>query len=1075
MKNRAGSATLAGRNSGGGHASNRFPSPGPNKQFPQLQNNANDSNPFVRTTPQGAHANSFDGLSLFGNHRPHSASGVLGGPGPGPGPGGSASGGVNPHLHHRSPYGTQLGQQAAAASQQSNQAPNIYNQLQQQQSRISQIDTPKRRAQSASGHRLGSNHQQRHIMMLMNSAAAQQTNTNSNTNIKSGQEMSRSYEYPAGYATMKHEIASSTYTPSPSSAFSSTLPISATTSSTSSTALAMRNSTSAPLYSGAIAAPRPHSASALTYQSPLVTSDAYSQVGSGVGWYGLINGSCAMPGPMAAAQLVAAATASAATDRTLDTTITAGVIPTKPSNEPTQLGASIIVPGLDPRFTKLVGILSSKTKTHTQGVPPPGSRGRSRNKGIPNQQQQFRLPGAGAGAGAGAGGRRVTFSDPLTCHKPMANPFIPKPRNTSVVVVQQPRPAPTPAPSPAPSPALSPVPSPVPITGKSNPTSPLMFTGESAAFAESGVLTRNALESTDDGDGRGNDVLKDGLKTTSINSSNSTSQVSLSSSSCSLSTIPIASSYTKAISAGDVTSDVGSGNHNPSSKKVSSLQSAIHKASLFSADLSDLGATDNAGVLVEQPSRGNTAAVSSDITASSQQAAVSSNITTSSQQASSQPTVAPVVATVKAPAPGRPPLFGHAHGNMNYDMVRYSTTTQSGGATMTKKSPAGANAVDVTSSSNNTSNTPPGSRPSSANRTDVKNGIGVRVQQPQKLLFMGRSQERQQPQLPNLSGGDAERESGTGSRSKLQVDSSPRSSNSDTMSVDSCSMSIDSGREEFKSRSNSSSGSSGSSGRTVVIAAASAGPVRGSGAGVAGNTGVATTLAPTTGADSDSGSGSVGAGAGAGDGNETIRSSTGTGSGKKGIKQKKRPQRPSLSEQLATIGDQAQSITSEIRANAQRNDGAAPPAPLDGSPVPRRGAGAIYMSANSSGSGSGQQLAQDPSRDALFSMPAKCFSIGSLNCRFPAPVYFYANRCEYMFNHPYESTVINMIIYYKDMQAINIVGTRFRFKLNRKLALFLGDFDPQNPMHMITLELSTMLGITTIREKIVPLINQAKH
>lgn len=152
--------------------------------------------------------------------------------------------------------------------------------------------------------------------------------------------------------------------------------------------------------------------------------------------------------------------------------------------------------------------------------------------------------------------------------------------------------------------------------------------------------------------------------------------------------------------------------------------------------------------------------------------------------------------------------------------------------------------------------------------------------------------------------------------------------------------------------------------------------------------------------------------------------------------------RPSLSEQLASIGAKAEAITTDIRLKAK-----------------------IEAPSNSAAGGGGGGDA------ALFSMPARCFTIGSLSCRFPSPIHFFSDRCEYIFNHPFEASVINMIIYYRDMSAISILGTKLKFKLPKKLACFLSDFDPQNPHHVISIEMSSMLSISMIKEKILPLIS----
>jgi hypothetical protein len=199
----------------------------------------------------------------------------------------------------------------------------------------------------------------------------------------------------------------------------------------------------------------------------------------------------------------------------------------------------------------------------------------------------------------------------------------------------------------------------------------------------------------------------------------------------------------------------------------------------------------------------------------------------------------------------------------------------------------------------------------------------------------------------------------------------------------------------------------------------------------------------------------------------TTRSSSSSSSSKR----KSSSFRPSLSDQLAQIGAKASAITSEIRSkNPQESFFSSS---LNSAISLGRNANAIYMhsgaeesSASSSYEGVGVGM--------LFSMPSKSFSVGSLTCKYPSPALFYSDRLEYAFNHPYEATCISMVVFYKDMQTVNIVGTKLRFKLPRKMSLFLGDFDPHNPLHMIVLEVTTASSISAIRDKVLPLIAQCR-
>lgn len=104
--------------------------------------------------------------------------------------------------------------------------------------------------------------------------------------------------------------------------------------------------------------------------------------------------------------------------------------------------------------------------------------------------------------------------------------------------------------------------------------------------------------------------------------------------------------------------------------------------------------------------------------------------------------------------------------------------------------------------------------------------------------------------------------------------------------------------------------------------------------------------------------------------------------------------RPSLSEQLAAIGCKAEALTQEIRQKAG--------------------------------------LSTDSNFDLpLFVVPAKSLSIGTLNCRYPAPARFYSDRIEYTFHHPFEPTEVEMSMYYRDMLQTALVGGKLKFKLPR--------------------------------------------
>lgn len=153
-----------------------------------------------------------------------------------------------------------------------------------------------------------------------------------------------------------------------------------------------------------------------------------------------------------------------------------------------------------------------------------------------------------------------------------------------------------------------------------------------------------------------------------------------------------------------------------------------------------------------------------------------------------------------------------------------------------------------------------------------------------------------------------------------------------------------------------------------------------------------------------------------------------------------RPARPSLSEQLSAIANKAGDLTADIRAKA-------------GLPDPTQ----------SIGRGDGP---------ALFTSPAKNFTVGTLQCRYPSPAVFYRDRLEYVFHHPFQASEILLVLYYRDMQGLvlspNPQPGKMYFRVPRKLVHFATDYDPSK--HYVVLYLSSTLSFESVRNEIVPLI-----
>ena len=154
-------------------------------------------------------------------------------------------------------------------------------------------------------------------------------------------------------------------------------------------------------------------------------------------------------------------------------------------------------------------------------------------------------------------------------------------------------------------------------------------------------------------------------------------------------------------------------------------------------------------------------------------------------------------------------------------------------------------------------------------------------------------------------------------------------------------------------------------------------------------------------------------------------------------KPRKQPVRPSLSEQLAAIGHGAEEITKGIRSR------------LGGGPPARSGIGG---------------------ESAICTIPVKGFCVGNLSCRYPAPISFYDSYCEFQFHHPYENSIIEMLMRYCDMTAIVLSGSRFTFNIPRQLIHFKLDYNPS--VHAVVVEFVGSSAVAEIQRKVTFLMNR---
>jgi hypothetical protein len=155
----------------------------------------------------------------------------------------------------------------------------------------------------------------------------------------------------------------------------------------------------------------------------------------------------------------------------------------------------------------------------------------------------------------------------------------------------------------------------------------------------------------------------------------------------------------------------------------------------------------------------------------------------------------------------------------------------------------------------------------------------------------------------------------------------------------------------------------------------------------------------------------------------------------------KNRQRPSLSEQLSAVGSKASGITAEIRRKFEC---------VDSGPV------AEHEAYNS----------------PLCTVPTANIYVGALRCKYPAPAYFYKDRCEFQFCHPYQMSVVHMVMYYRDMSSHLLKARHLSFHVPRRLVHFLQDYDPAR-LDEINLEFAAASAVDLVRRCVPELAGTA--
>ena len=130
---------------------------------------------------------------------------------------------------------------------------------------------------------------------------------------------------------------------------------------------------------------------------------------------------------------------------------------------------------------------------------------------------------------------------------------------------------------------------------------------------------------------------------------------------------------------------------------------------------------------------------------------------------------------------------------------------------------------------------------------------------------------------------------------------------------------------------------------------------------------------------------------------------------------KKRPVRPSLSEQLANIGAKASEVTENLREK--------------------------------------HNLKSSSGEKPLYIAPSLKFVVGRLESKLPSPVEFFRDHVAYTFNHPYQNKQILMKMYYGHMSQKYFKKSMntyvFEFKISHPLKHYGLDYDPGEHNHKV--------------------------
>lgn len=110
----------------------------------------------------------------------------------------------------------------------------------------------------------------------------------------------------------------------------------------------------------------------------------------------------------------------------------------------------------------------------------------------------------------------------------------------------------------------------------------------------------------------------------------------------------------------------------------------------------------------------------------------------------------------------------------------------------------------------------------------------------------------------------------------------------------------------------------------------------------------------------------------------------------------------------------------------------------------------------------------------VVSVSSRNFVVGQATSKYPSMVEFFADRCTYVFHHPFEKKQINMVMYYNHMEQVKVSTARreLRFRIGHRLGEFMRDYKPDNPNHKLTIGFNSSVDTSLVATRVLPIIKR---